>query len=205
MKPIFFALFCIVSFVGACAQSKVVDFLSATVSVPIDGKISVTDVIYRDSKFDTIQERIAKEDEFKGKNINEKMGSIIDEMQLINYKSDTLYILSTYYLPDGSVSTIIKTNKGAFDLIYNADGECSLRSLECSYANIPKDEKESDFLLYKTIFMWDIDLLIRLIKSSGGYLGSEYWMSATRVILKDNQIAKKDIVNFKPTVRWHLE
>ena len=35
-------------------------------------------------------------------------------------------------------------------------------------------------------------------------LGSEYFMSATRIILKDNQVEKKDIVYFKPTLRWYI-
>ena len=77
--------------------------------------------------------------------------------------------------------------------------------MEDSYANISEDERESDFLLYETIFTWDIDLLIRLIQSSGGYMGSEYSISATRIIIEDNQIQKKDIVNFKPALRWYLE
>lgn len=205
MKYILLALFCIASFVSACAQSKIANFLSATVSAPIDEKISVTDVIYRDGKFDTIQKRIVKKDKLKQNNKNEEIGTVIDKAQLINYKSDTLYILSTYYLPDAYASTTIKTNKGAFDLIYNVDGGYSLHSLECSYTNIPKDEKESDFLLYETIFTWNIDLLIRLIKSSGGLSGSEYFMSATRIILKDNQVLKKDIITFEPALRWHLE
>lgn len=205
MKCTFLTLFCIAFFVTACAQSKIVDFLSATVSAPIDEKISVTDVIYRDGKFDAIQKEIVKKNEFKQNNKNEEIGTVIDEAQLINYKSDTLYILSTYYLPDASVSTTIKTRKGAFDLIYNSVGGYSLRSLECTYTNIPKEEKESDFLLYETIFTWNIDLLIRLIKSSGGLSGSEYFISATRIILKDNQVSKKDIITFKPALRWHLE
>lgn len=205
MKPIFFALFCIVPFVSVCAQSKVVDFLSATASVPVDEKISVTDVIYQDGKFDTLQKRIVTNNKLKRNNKNAEMEAVIDEAQLINYKSDTLYILSTYYIPAASVSTTIKTGKGTFDLICNANGGYSIRSLECSYANIPKEEKESDFLLYKTIFTWNIDLLIRLIKSSGGLLGSENVMSATRIILKDNQVLKKDIINFEPALRWHLE
>lgn len=74
-----------------------------------------------------------------------------------------------------------------------------------SYVNLPEDEKESDFLLYKVIFAWDIDLLIRLIQSSGGYTGDEYVMSATRIVIKDYQVFKKDIINFKPAIRWHLE
>ena len=126
MKHIFFALFCIVSFVSVCAQSKVVDFLSATSSTPIDEKTSITDVIYRDGKFDTLQKRVVKNNKLKRNNKNEEMGTVIDEAQLVNYKSDTLYVLSTYYLPASSVSSIIKTGNGPFDLLNNVDGSYSL-------------------------------------------------------------------------------
>lgn len=77
------------------------------------------------------------------------MGAVIDEAQLINYKSDTLYLLSNYYVPDASVSITIKTKKGVFDLIHNVDGDYSLRSLEDSYANIPEDEKNLTFCYMK--------------------------------------------------------
>lgn len=205
MKCVFLLLFCIVLFLGACAQLKVVDFHSAMVSVPVDNKTSVTDVIYREGKFDTIQEHTVKGRKFKHDNKNDVIGTIIDEAQLVNYKSDTLYVLSTHYIPNASVSTIIKTRMGAFDFIYNADGGYSLCPLENSYANIPEYEKISDFLLYEAIFTWNINLLINLIRSSGGPLGSEYFISATRIILKENQVLKKDIINFEPALRWHLE
>ncbi|WP_276802905.1 hypothetical protein [Odoribacter laneus] len=205
MKHTFLSLFCLAFFVNACAQSNIIDFISATGSAPVDEKIYITDVIYRDGKFDAIKERIERDSKFKQDYKDVKMGAVIDEAQLINYKSDTLYLLSNYYVPDASVSITIKTKKGVFDLIHNVDGDYSLRSLEDSYANIPEDEKKSDFLLYETIFTWNIDLLISLIKSSGGLLGSENVISATRIILKNNQILEKDIIHFEPALRWHLE
>lgn len=205
MKHILLVLFCLAPFLSACAQSKIVDFFSATTSAPIDKKTCITDIIYQDGKFNTIQERIVKSRKFKRYNKDEKMVTVIDKSQLIDYKSDTLYVLNTCYLPSASVSTIIKTRKGAFDLVHNADGGYDLRSLKDSYTNISKDERDSDFLLYETIFTWNIDLLIRLIQSSGGQMGSEYSISATRIILKNNQILKNDIINFEPALRWKSE
>lgn len=205
MKHILLVLFCIAPFLSAYAQSKIVDFFSATTSAPIDKKIFITDIIYQDGKFNTIQEKIVKSRKLKRDNKDEEMATVIDKFQLIDYKSDTLYLLNTYYVPIASVSTIIKTRKGAFDLVHNADGGYDLRSLKDSYINMPKEERDSDFLLYETIFTWNIDLLIRLIQSSGGQLGNEYSISATRIILKNNQILKKDIINFEPALRWKLE
>lgn len=204
MKYIFCSLFYIVFFVEVYSQPKIVDFLSAMIAVPVDKKVSITDVIYRDGKFDTIEKQIVKGVKFKHSCRNNEIGTIVDEAQLVNYKSDTLYIISTTYIPNTSTSTIIKTRKGAFDFIYSVDKECNIRPLENSYINTPEDEKESDFLLYEAIFTWDIDLLIRIIKSSGSLLGSEYVMSATRIIIKDNQVLEKDIINFEPALRWHL-
>lgn len=208
MKNIFLSyllLFWVVSFVNACAQSKIVDFLSATAAVPVDKKVCITDIIYRNGKFDGIQERIVRGRQFKQDNRNDRMGTVIDGAQLVNYPSDTLYVLSTHFIPNASVSTTIKTRKGAFELVQDAEDGYTLRSLEDSYASIPEDEKKSDFLLYEALFTWNMDLLIRLIKSSGGLLGSENVMSATRIILKDNRVLKKDIINFEPALRWHLE
>jgi len=205
MKRIFLSLLCIAFCVNAYTQSKIVDFISATGATPIDKKTHITDVIYRDGEFNTIQEREERGSKFKRDYKDDKIGAIIDKTQLIDYKSDTLYILSTFYVPSNSVSTIIKIRRGIFYLVHNTDGGYRLCSLEDSYANVPEDEKESDFLLYETIFRWDIDLLIELIKSSGGLSGSEYSMSATRIILKDNQVSKKDIINFEPALRWHLK
>lgn len=204
MKHILLVLFCLASFLSACAQPKIVDFFSAMTSAPVDKKIYITDIIYQDGKFNTIQERIVKSHKLKRDNKDEEMATVIDKSQLIDYKSDTLYVLNTYYIPSASVSTIIKTRKGAFDLAYNANGGYDLRSLKDSYINMPKDEKDSDFLLYETIFTWNINLLIQLIQSSGGQMVSEYSISATRIILMNNQILKKDIVNFEPALRWKL-
>lgn len=64
---------------------------------------------------------------------------------------------------------------------------------------------ESDSIFYNTIYSWDIDKLLQMIKVSGGLEGAEYFMSATRIIIQDNKVVKKDIVNFKPSLRWHKE
>lgn len=177
MKNIFLSyllLFWVVSFVNACAQSKIVDFLSATAAVPVDKKVCITDIIYRNGKFDGIQERIVRGRKLK----------LYTECIRFNHH---------------------KTRKGAFELVQDAENGYTLRSLEDSYASIPEDKKKSDFLLYEALFAWNMDLLIRLINSSRGLLGSENVMSATRIILKDNRVFKKDIINFEPALRWHLE
>lgn len=164
------------------------------------------DVVYNNGEFNTVKKRFVKSKK-TSKDIKSEyslMGKIIDSLGLIDYKTDTIYILSTYYF-NSLVSEIFKTSKDTFNIIKNIQGEYSIQALEDYYINISEDEKNSDFVLYETIFSWNIDLLIRLIKSSGGPLGSEYFMSATRIILKDNQVLKKDIINFEPTLHWKLE
>ena len=190
-------LFCWMIFIeNAHTQTKIVDFSSAITSTPLENN----------GEFNTVKKRFVKSKK-TSKDIKSEyslMGKIIDSLGLIDYKTDTIYILSTYYF-NSLVSEIFKTSKDTFNIIKNIQGEYSIQALEDYYINISEDEKNSDFVLYETIFSWNIDLLIRLIKSSGGPLGSEYFMSATRIILKDNQVLKKDIINFEPTLHWKLE
>lgn len=48
-------------------------------------------------------------------------------------------------------------------------------------------------------------MLIQFItKSAGKILGSDHYLSATRIILNDNQAVKKEVINFEPAIRWHL-
>lgn len=192
----------IVIFMVGCAQLKVVDFLSATTSDPIDKRITITNVIYQNGKFNSIQNQQIKSSRAKPHSINDKMRLLVDESQIIDYKLDTIYLLSTTYVPTSSVSMTIKTTKGTFVIAQNTKGDYTIYPLKDFYANLSEDERLSDFLLYEAIFSWDIDELTQLIKSSGGLLGSEYSMTATRIILKDNQIFKKDIINFEPALRW---
>lgn len=208
MKYFLLFIICIISIRSAFAQSNVVDFSSAMTANTVDRKVCIWDIIYQNGKFYTIENRVVKSKKLNKryiKNNNDTIGYIIDAAQLIDYKSDTLYVLSTYYMPTTSVSMTIKTRKTSFNIVHNADGEYSIRSLAESYTHISEDIKESDDLLHRAIFNWDVGLLIRLIKASGGLLGSEYFMSATRIILKDNQVLKKDIINFEPALRWQLE
>jgi hypothetical protein len=76
----------------------------------------VIDVIYQDGKFDTMQKRMVNSTVKRHrKNKKDGIGAVIDKAQLIDYESDTLYVLSTYYMPSASVSTIvIKTGEGVF-------------------------------------------------------------------------------------------
>lgn len=190
-----------VFFISGCAQLKVVDYISTITSNPIERKISITDLTYREDKFNK-QKRHIKNFKVKLRNIHNDLGRVIDDAKLINYKSDTVYLLSTYYIPDGSTDITIKTNKGAFDIIYNKNTGYSLRHLKDSYINTPEEVRVSDFLLYEAIFTWNIDKLIKLIESSGSPSSSAYSTTATRIILKDNQVIEKDIINFLPAVRW---
>ena len=206
----YFLLFtiCIVSIRSAYTQSCVVDFSSVITANTVDRKVCILDITYQNGKFDTIKKRVVKSRKLNKryiKNDNDTIGHLINAAQLIDYKSDTLYVLSTYYMPTTSVSMTIKTRKESFNIVHNEDGVYSIRSLAESYTHTSEDTKESDELLYRAIFNWDVDLLIRLIKASGSLLGSEYFMSATRIILKDNQVLKKDIINFEPALRWQLE
>lgn len=207
MKTILLSLCCLLVSFNIQAQSNVVDFTSAMTSKPNGKKILVMDVIYDNGNFESIQEKVVrcKKSNQKFNNKWDKIGAVIDGLGLIDYKNDTIYILSTYYIPDTSTSYIFNTRRETFYLVKNSSGEYEIRYMDDYYAELPFDIKESDSLLYSVIFSWDIEMLIQLIKSSGGLSGNEYSASATRIILKDNQVSKKDMINFKPAIRWHLD
>lgn len=207
MKKIVFLSIGLLLCGGLYAQHKVNDFYSVITTVPEGKKTLVMDVIYNnDGTFNGVQERLVESRKPPRSVRNEYnfKGVLIDSLKLIDYKLDTIYILSEYYLPGGSVSEMFKTKKDTFYFAKNELGEYSIRNMEDYYSGLPEDIKTSDSLLYKAIFNWDMDMLIQLIKSTGGMLGSEYFMSATRIILRDNQVVKKDIINFEPAIRWHL-
>lgn len=206
MKQFIFSVFCLTLFGSACAQSGVVDFTSAMMTAPIGKKVHVMNVVYKNGQFDGIQENLEKRKK-PNKQAIEKLdliGEAIDGSQLIDYRLDTVYVLSTHYLPASSESMTVKTRKGAFDFIHDPSGGFILRSVNDSYANMSADERASESMLHQIIFSWDIGLLMQIIKSNGGPSGSEYYMSATRIILKDNVVAKKDIVNFAPVMHWNI-
>ena len=203
-------------FINACSQPKkisvqpkIVDYVSLTKSASIDGKRSVIDVVYKGSEFDFIREQIIIDDKrdlsSAQDNRIEKVGVAIDKAQLIDYKSDTLYLLSTFYIPAGHIFTIIKTKKGVFDLNQKRSGDYNLSPIDNSYNRYNEEEKKSELLLQEAIFTWDIDLLVRIIKATGKVEGSEYSMSATRIILRNNQIIKRESVNFGMGMLWRLE
>lgn len=207
MKYFILLSICWLVFCGnVCAQSKAIDFYAVMTTIPVGKNTTVTEIVNNDSQIETTQKRLVYSKKYKRqiKPQLDLMGEAIDSLQLINYKSDTIYVLSTLYLPAGTSSMTIKTQKETFNVVQDRAGAYFIQYLYDSYANIPEDIRVSDSLLYKAIFTWDVDLLIRLIKSSGEVLGSEYFMSATRIILNDNQVVKKDVLNFKPALRWHL-
>ena len=82
---------------------------------PVDKKVFVIDILYQDGQFDSIQERLVKSKRptRSVKREYDLMGKVVDSMGLINYKADTMYVLSTYYFTS-CVSEIFNTSKGTF-------------------------------------------------------------------------------------------
>lgn len=207
MKKILLCLFCMLFFGNTNAQTKVVDFCSAMTYAPIGKKTLIMNVIYDRSNFGALQERFVKSKK-PAKSIRRNyalMGDLIDSLKLIDYKMDTVYVLSTYYVPSGNLSYIYKTQKDTFYLVKDEQKKYSIHYVDMNkdYTAWQEDQKMSDSILYKVIFSWNIEELIQRIKLIGGISGSEYHMSATRIILKNNQITSKEVVYFKPSVRWY--
>lgn len=205
MRYSILVLFLLLHYFSASAQTKVFDFNSLMVSSPVDKKIYVIDVIYENARYHSLNKRNVRNYKINQYKENKVMELVIDKSKMIDYELDTVYLLSTYYLPDASISMIIKTRKGAYELIHASDQEFCLHPLKDSYVKIPKEERDSDYLLYNAVFSWNIMQLVQLIQSSGGQMGGEYSMSVTRFILRNNKIQVKDIINFEPALRWKLE
>ena len=213
MKQTILLILSMVFFGNLYAQSGIVDFSSAMISHPIEKKTFVMNVIYNeDGKFSDVEREWIKNRKptKNAKNNYAAIGKIIDSLELVDYKSDTVYVLSTYDISRGNISSIYNTSKGTFFFIKNDQKNPIIQHMNEEYYDryydkYSEDLKVSDFLLYKTIFAGDIDKLIRLIKSSEGNLGDNYFMSANQIILKDNQVLKKNTIYFDDMMHWKLE
>lgn len=209
MKYIFLSILGILIVANAYSQQLVTDFASAMTFAPVGKKISITDVIYvgGGGTYESVEQRSVRPRRASRSVRNEYvgMGHIIDSLGLINYRADTLYVLSTYrFMTSVSEYFKVRSRNTLFFFAQDASGEYVMRDLENQYdSHTDPRVIASDSLFYNTIFSWDIDKLIRMIKVSGGYEGGEYFMSATRIILQNNRVIAKEIVNFKPTLFWH--
>lgn len=139
---------------------------------------------------------------------SKKLACLLDEDQVIDYLSDTIYVLNDFYFPAG-VSSVeaIKTKKGAFAVMgsNNDDGYRLLPIKEYLERYEEKDWHSSEELFYKTFFSWDISAIVQLIESSGvRYDGAEGCKSLSRFVLKDNKVVYRDHIVFPSAVRWYF-
>ncbi len=195
------------------AQTKtVVSFYSAVTAIPVDKQLHITDIIYLEGQFDSLQKQSVRASKAESKkiwgNIGRRANKVVDGAQIVDYESDTLYLLRGYndsHYIDAPLEINLKTGKGAFNLFQTEpDGLYHLEQLEQTYVDAPADYIDSEMLLRNTLFSWDIDRLVKIIKVSGG-VDNYSWISVARVIIKNNQVAKKEIINFKPAVWWTLQ
>ncbi|MCC8034659.1 MAG: hypothetical protein LIO77_01845 [Rikenellaceae bacterium] len=123
--------------------------------------------------------------------------------------------MTQYYIPTGSVSEFFKVSsqnkefyflQDASGFVKDEAGKYVMRYIDNLYdSHTGPRIIESDSLFYNTIYSWDVDKLIRMIKATGGPSGSENYMSATKIIIHDNQILRKDIINFQPAIFWRMD
>lgn len=210
MKTFLLSFYCILLVCSSYAQRNANAFSSIMTFAPVGGKTLVTDVTYKDGAFSGVEKRLIKHSKTSKSTRNNyvRMGHIIDSLNLIDYKADTLYVLSQYYIPGGTVSEFFKvgSRNDPFYFVKDTSGKYVMKSSDIQNdGHADPSVIDSDSIFYNTIYSWDIDKLLLMIKVSGGLEGAEYSMSATRIIIQDNQVIKKDIVNFKPSLRWHLE
>lgn len=207
MKNILLLLFCLFVSLSVQAQSNVVDFATAMTSAPVGRKINVMDVVYDNDAYSGLENQPVRWRK-PWKSTRDRyaaMGRIIDSLDLIDYKKDTIYVYSQGDLPRSSVFEIFKVGNNRFYFYKDTAGEYGIKPYVNEYDNLTDPRTiMSDSLFFDTIFSWDIDRFIRMIKASGGYETADSYFYATRIILRDNRIIRKDVINFRQVMFWHL-
>lgn len=199
VKLCFLILFGIIGLIPAPGQRKTESFHELLFSVPANNQVIITNVDYAlDGEFsgtstDTVRyrNRICKKTK-----MNEYVG--IDAAHLVDYQLDTVVILSAHYIPGGTEEIVFHTGKGSYTII----SPDVIVPLEESYGSLPEEIKISDYVLYSALFSWNMHDLLEIIRHSGGICDSEYIMKAMRIIVFDYRVISKDIIYFKPAIRW---
>lgn len=177
------------------AQPPVRDFYSMITGSPVGKKVLVTDFIYDGSQLKRVQKARTKFRKPKERvsRRNELISRALDSMDFIDYREDTVCVIATMYLPTQSISLEILTSRGAV----HVTEDCRVKSMSSYYEDFPV-LWSADSVLYKTLFDWDLNKIENHIKTLGGLYLTEYRKSATRIILKDYRIRKKEYINFEP-------
>lgn len=207
MKHILLSILGLLSVASVFSQQSVTDFATAMTSAPVGRKIDVMDVIYDNDAYNGIEVKSVRwrkplkttRDRYAA------MGQIIDSLGLIDYRIDTIYVYSQGDLVRNSVFEIFKVGNNRFHYYKDATGKYEIEPYVNEYDN-STDLRiiASDSLFFNTIFSWNIDEFIRMIKASGGYETSDSYFYATRIILRDNRVIKRDVINFRQVMFWHL-
>ena len=206
--------------IGAAAfsQQKVDSFKKVMTAKPLGKDVEIIDVKYNKGQFVSFQEKTVrfKKPNAKARAYYKSVGKPIDENNIINYKSDTIYTLYTpapLPLIGAEGTLVIKTQKGRFRISINLDETFSLTSIDEGEDDIFslntglwEDEcrKKSDNLLYSAVFNWDFELLERIIKASGGGPINQGNITSRRIIIYNNEVISKEVLKFEPAFRWTL-
>lgn len=202
------SIFGVLSVVSAYSQRPVADFFSAMTSAPVGKTIHVMDVVYDNDAYSGLEEKSIRWRSpcENTRNRYATIGCIIDSLGLIDYKRDTIYVYSVGYLPViGSVSETFKVGNNRFSFYQDIASGYSIKFYDGEYDCVSDPRMiASDSLFFDTILSWDIEKFIRMIKVSGGFETTDYYHYATRIILQDNRVVKKDIINFRQVLFWDL-
>lgn len=187
------------------AQEKVTDFFTVMTESPAGEEVPVTDIIHDGTRLD-IQKRFLQHDkshEASHQPEYDAVGKLLDSLESIDYRSDTVFVVADFRFPSWPYSVIIKTCKDTLNVGRNIHKEWFHRFMQECEPDWSEELRVSDSLFHATIFAWDLDRFTRLVESSGGMNRPEYTMSACRIILKDYRVTEKEIIYFRPAFRWH--
>lgn len=118
-----------------------------------------------------------------------KYGKAIDSLNIINYKSDTVYIYGESGFYEDYFDEI-KTSKGAFRIRTQANQEFFFEPLEMPDFTERELHDTIPASIYPDIFEWEG--LERLIKDGDTEHTAEVWCSLTRLILDEYKLTHVD-------------
>lgn len=204
MKKLIIILLSVFSLSAVNVQGKIKGYNALMMTKPTSKKATATEFNYDGAEV-TRQQRIIRHTRLKQK--NRLVARVIDRMRLIDYKSDTVFIITSISVPS-SFSYTIKTQKGEYAI--RGDGIVEplanrYDKTRYEFSSSLEEKRISESTLYHTLYTWDIDLFSRLIKSSGVdpfCFGNR--MYATRIILKDYQIIEEQYYFFDSIWSWHF-
>ena len=213
MKYIYCVIYSLLFFNAIYAQNKVNDFYSIMTTRPVQEEIHLTEFEYdKNGEFLGLKERniMYSERREKSKIMLAWMGLKIDDLNLIDYESDTIVFVDIEFLKvEDIVRNIFKLKDNFLDVQIDSQDlfRCDSRDISYDLSEKPKiiyDEiMQRYYYFLNTALSWDIKMLTQMVKTSGPVFDRRYY-NIERIIVKDNQVISIERISVKDPHIWNL-